>query len=113
MEKKPRSKKVPILINKLVRDKIPQEILAEGKLFHTETIMEEEFPKALNAKLEEEVDEYLISRDIWELVDLLEVIYALASLSGVSESQLNKLRGEKLKQKGGFQNKVFLVWVQN
>jgi predicted house-cleaning noncanonical NTP pyrophosphatase (MazG superfamily) len=59
--------------------------------------------------LEEEVAEYLESTESEELADILEVVYALAKLSGITKTQLERLRLKKLAEKGGFKDKIFLI----
>lgn len=97
---------------KLIRDKIPH-ILAGRKLkVHTRELDIVEYQDALENKLLEEIREYLASHNTEELVDILEVVYALAELQGISRSSLEELRKEKQKKKGGFSRKLFLIHTQ-
>ena len=43
-----------------------------------------------------------------ELADILEVLYALALLKGVSPCELEKIRAQNSKERGGFEKKIFL-----
>ena len=64
--------------NKLVRDKIPEIISADnGSICKTRIMDDKEYLKALDAKLQEELCEYLESGSIEELADLEEVIRAV------------------------------------
>lgn len=66
----------------------------------------------LNAKLKEEVDEYLYAKGteekVEELVDIVEVVYATLNNLGVSLEQFEEIRKEKLNDRGGFSDKIFL-----
>jgi predicted house-cleaning noncanonical NTP pyrophosphatase (MazG superfamily) len=97
-----------IVYNKLVRDRIPQIIEADGKRCSTRVIEGKELQNALEAKLQEELDEYLESSDPRELADMLEVILALASQSGLSAPDLERLRVNKADSNGSFQMQIFL-----
>lgn len=101
-----------ISYNKLVRDKIPEIISADGgKRAETAILSEEEFLKKAEAKLSEELAEYLNSGETEELADLLEVIYACAGAKGCSEEQLNEMRRKKAEKRGAFEKHIFLKAV--
>lgn len=100
-----------LIYNKLVRDKIPQIIEQSGKVPVIEILTDASFFDMLNNKLSEELAEYKQNFDIQELVDLLEVIYAIANTKGVSPYRLEELRLEKAKLRGGFANKILLKEV--
>lgn len=42
-----------------------------------------------------------------ELADILEVVYALGKLDGVTESQLDYFRAEKARDRGTFEEKLY------
>ena len=102
-----------IKYNKLVRDKIPDILRSEGEKCTTKIIGEEEFIKRLDGKLYEEITEYFDSKDVEELVDIMEVIYAIAKAKGYSATALDKLRKEKCNNKGGFNRRVVLLEVDD
>jgi predicted house-cleaning noncanonical NTP pyrophosphatase (MazG superfamily) len=60
-------------------------------------------------KLREEVAEFCDSGEVEELADILEVVYALASDQGVTPEELDKVRGAKRAERGGFNHRLFLV----
>ena len=95
--------------NKLVRDRIPEIIEASGKKCVTETLSDEDYLKALDAKLDEELAEYHKDQNIEELADLLELIRACAAARGCSIDQLEQMRAEKADKRGGFEKKIFLI----
>lgn len=103
--------------NKLVRDKIPQIIEATGKKYTTKILNEQDYIKYLKEKSYEELDEYCAAQSkeeaVEELADLLEIIHALANYHGSSMEEVEKVRQEKAEKRGGFQEKIFLVEVED
>ena len=89
-----------IVYNKLVRDKIPEIIEADGKTCETEILSDAEYIEMIDAKLDEELAEYL-----------LEVIHAAAIARGYSVEELEELRAKKAEKRGGFKDKIFLKKV--
>jgi predicted house-cleaning noncanonical NTP pyrophosphatase (MazG superfamily) len=95
--------------NKVVRDKIPEIIAESGKQFNVKQLDDAAFLAELEKKLIEEVNEYSESKDVEELADLLEVIYRISELRGVSSDELDKIREEKAKKRGKFDSNLFLI----
>lgn len=98
-----------IKYNKLVRDKIPEIMLEKGEKPNTEILDNERYLEELDKKMNEEVKEYQESKDIEELADIMEVIYAISKARGYSEENLNNIRKEKLNKRGGFEERLFLI----
>jgi predicted house-cleaning noncanonical NTP pyrophosphatase (MazG superfamily) len=97
---------------KLVRDKIPQIIRAKGLEPVIYVADPHEYAARLRDKLTEEVAEFLASdSDLEELADVLEVVYALAALTGTGQEQLEKLRASKADERGGFADRI--IWSGN
>ncbi len=94
--------------NKLVRDKIPEIIEADGRKCKTELLSEEAYLKMVDAKLDEELAEYHKDQNIEELADLLEVIYAAAQARGYSVEELERVRVAKVEKRGAFQKRILL-----
>lgn len=94
--------------NKLVRDKIPEIIEADGRKCKTEILSEEAYLKMVDAKLDEELAEYHNDQNIEELADLLEVIYAAAQARGYSVEELERVRVAKVEKRGAFQKRILL-----
>ena len=94
--------------NKLVRDKIPEIIEADGKCCKTEILSDEEYIKMIDAKLDEELAEYHEDQNIEELADLMEVIYAAAEARGYSVEELETVRLAKVEKRGTFKEKILL-----
>lgn len=95
--------------NKLVRDKIPEIIEAQGRKALTSVMSEEEYVVHLERKLDEEVGEYHESKEIEELADILEVVYALCEAQGCSIEDLMKTFEKKHNERGGFSKRIFLM----
>ena len=102
-----------IKYNKLVRDRIPEIIEASGKKCVCSTLSDEEYLAMLDAKLNEELAEYQESKSMEELADLLEVIRAVAVARGSSVEEVEAIRRDKAKKRGGFEKKILLQVVSS
>ena len=100
-----------IKYSKLVRDRIPEIIRASGKTCTTELLSDEDYIRAIDAKLDEELAEYHKDQNLEELADLLEVIRAAAVARGYRIEQLEQVRAEKAAKRGGFEKKLYLKEV--
>lgn len=101
------------IYNKLVRDKIPEVILKNsGKTCKTRILSDEEYLNSLNTKLQEELQEYLASGEIEELADLEEVLRAILKVKKISYTEFEKIRLLKVKNRGAFDQKLFLESVE-
>ena len=100
-----------IAYHKLVRDRIPEIIERDGKTCSCSILSEEAYLKLLDRKLNEELAEYLESKSMEELADLLEVIRAVAYARGSSPEQVEMIRREKAEKRGGFEKRILLEEV--
>lgn len=98
--------------NKLVRDKIPEIIVAAEKTCSTHILTDEEYIAALETKLKEEVAEYLADKNLEEMADVLEVLHALCVARGYTLDELEEMRIKKAAERGGFADKIFLEYVE-
>lgn len=96
------------MFNKLVRDKIPEKIIAEGRISKTRYLDDNEYKIELDKKLQEEVKEYIQDDNIEELADIIEVIYAILDAKKISIEELEKVRLKKVEKNGAFKQKIFL-----
>jgi len=95
--------------NKLVRDKIPEIIRAEGRKAEVSIIADDEhFLEALGDKLIEEAKEFSESKKIEELADIVEIIYTILELKHLSLAFLEKIRKAKREARGAFTRRFFL-----
>jgi predicted house-cleaning noncanonical NTP pyrophosphatase (MazG superfamily) len=95
--------------NKAIRDKIPEIIKVSGYDCNVKKLSDEEFLVKLEEKLHEELEEYEQSKSVEELTDILEVIFRIAELKGTTKDDLEQLRDKKSKDRGGFNDNLFLV----
>lgn len=99
--------------HKLIRDRIPQIIEAQGQVCVVKKLSDEDYLAMVDAKLDEELAEYHKDQNLEELADLLEVIYAAAAARGYTVDQLEQLRAEKAEKRGGFREKLLLLEVRD
>ena len=95
--------------NKAIRDKIPEIIEKSGHSCNIRTLNDEEFLLEIRKKLSEEVTEYNGSYEITELADILEVVYRIAQLQGISKEELENIRINKVNERGSFEKNLFLI----
>ncbi len=98
---------------KLVRDRIPEIIEANGQTCVTRILSDEEYIDMVDAKLDEELAEYHRDQNLEELADLLEVIYAAAEARGWSRDRLEQLRADKAAARGAFRKRLLLLEVSD
>ena len=97
-----------ITYNKLVRDRIPKIIRASGKQCSVDVLEHTAYINMLDAKLQEELNEYQQSKSLEELADFLEVIGAVVRARGYTWEDLTRVRKEKKEKCGGFDQRILL-----
>lgn len=95
--------------NKLVRDKIPEIIASQGENANFRILEDAEYTACLASKLDEEVAEYHAGRNLEELADILEVVFAMAENLGASREALMEVYEDKHQSRGGFRDRIFLI----
>jgi predicted house-cleaning noncanonical NTP pyrophosphatase (MazG superfamily) len=105
------------IYNKLVRDKIPEIIEADGKKTEIKTLEQKEFATALFAKLQEEVEECISSQGneeelAKEIGDVYEVLEAISDHYGLDVEVIKKIKAERKEKRGGFEKRIFLESVE-
>lgn len=122
--------------NKLVRDKIPNIIIGKGLSFKAHKLDNVEFENELTNKLVEEANE-VAERVQWlnhkcgqepvsneelkydlegiteELADVLEVYVNLVKSLKIKTSDIEKVADLKRVKNGGFEDRIFLEWVED
>lgn len=99
--------------NKLVRDKIPEEINnIDGRKASYKILNDNEYIRELDKKLFEEAHEFIEEHSVEELADLMEVIYAIMKTKNISFEDIEVAREIKNKKKGSFNDKVYLISVE-
>ncbi|RKD98264.1 nucleoside triphosphate pyrophosphohydrolase [Halopiger aswanensis] len=99
--------------DKLVRDSIPEIVERNGDVPVTRAVSGDEYERYLLAKLQEEVDEYVESRDREELADILEVVHAIREFEDLSEQELDTYRDRKAEENGRFADRIVLERVES
>lgn len=99
--------------NKAIRDRIPEIIRGSGLECSIQQLSDQDFLPYIEEKLIEESDEYFTNRSPEELCDILEVVYRLAELRGVSEEELNSMRLKKREERGAFSKNYVLLRVSD
>jgi predicted house-cleaning noncanonical NTP pyrophosphatase (MazG superfamily) len=102
-----------IKYDKLIRDKIPEIIEAKGSKAITDVLDDANYEKYLDAKLSEELKEYLEDGSVEELADMVEVVYALLDYKGISIEEFEKVRILKVEERGAFKKRLLLKEVIN
>lgn len=100
-----------VAMGKLVRDRIPEIIKADGKKPIIEILSSEDYLKELDKKLSEEVAEYQADKTIEEMADVLEVLFAICEARGYSVEELLQVRDNKREKRGEFKDRIY--WIGN
>lgn len=98
---------------KLVRDKIPEIIKAEGEEPVIRVLSGDEFIQAVEAKMDEELKEYHEAPSLEELADLATVIFAVAEARGHSIDELMSAVAAKGDERGLFDRRLWLEEVHD
>ena len=105
--------KVKYTYNKLVRDKIPENIDSmEGRKATWRIMDNDEYIKELNKKLLEEAHEFIEENAVEELADVMEVIQNIMRAKNISYEEVEKIQEMKREKKGGFSNRIYLIEVE-
>lgn len=99
------------MINKLIRDNIPEIIAANNQTAKIHNADDREYEVKLNEKLQEETSEYLSSGNVEELADLIEVVYAILESKNIEKNSFEHIREEKAAKNGRFKKKLILESV--
>ena len=103
------------IYNKLVRDRIPEIIAAEGRQYATEILDEGEYRQALLEKLVEEAQEVTIAGPddlVKELADLYEVVDALIAAFQLDREAIRTTQHKRHNERGGFAKRIKLLWTE-
>lgn len=92
--------------NKLVRDRIPEILDEKGVSYEKRIVEGGEYRQALIEKLHEEVSEFLESKSVEELADVMEVIRALRRLPDFENAK--EVQRAKREERGGFDDGIIL-----
>jgi predicted house-cleaning noncanonical NTP pyrophosphatase (MazG superfamily) len=104
-----------VTYNKLIRDRIPEVIQADGRRAVTRVLDSCGYQSALLAKLVEEANEaQMASADDLpgELADILEVLQTLVAVLAMTWEELLLLASAKRRQRGGFTQRPLLEYIE-
>ena len=96
------------IYDKLVRDRIPEIIENSGNHCEVEIVSDEMALEYLYKKLNEEVSELLEDKNLEEIADVVEVLFAIGRKYGYSEDDILNKRNEKRVKSGGFEDNIIL-----
>ncbi len=102
--------------NKLVRDRIPEILLAAGLNFEIITLSETEYRQLLRQKVVEEAQEIAAANAehlLTEFADLYEVLDALIETYGLSLDAILKKQKQRRLERGGFKQRIQLLWTED
>ena len=101
--------------NKLIRDKIPEIIKKDNAVPKISELNDEQFKVALKEKLVEEAKELLEAKTdeeiLNELSDVLQLLESIALNNGLSVTDIEKQKEKKKQERGAFEKKLFLEYV--
>ena len=101
------------IYNKLVRDKIPENIdKMEGRKANYIILEDRQYLEELDKKLFEEAHEFIEEHSLEELADLMEVIYTIMKINNILMNDVENTRKIKKDRKGGFNNRIYLIDVE-
>lgn len=102
--------------NKLIRDKIPEIIKNNNENPKIRILDTKEFKEELLKKLVEESNEVLKSKSKKELVkeigDVLEVTDCLIKTFKLNKKDIDSIKKQRKKSRGGFEKRLFLEHVK-
>lgn len=102
-------------VQKLIRDRLPEIMRAQGLAVFDRRLSDAEYLAALKDKLVEEAREAQAAEAddlIGELADVLEVVRALAATQGLDIEAIEAARLSKRDERGGFDERVFNAAVE-
>lgn len=98
---------------KLVRDKIPAIIAADGKVCKTRVMDTDEYGYQLGRKAVEEAAEFAAAETpehrLEEAADVLEVLLARAAVDGYTLADIERVREQKGRERGGFDERILML----
>lgn len=100
------------IYNKLVRDRIPEIVEADGLKAVVRKLEKAELETRLIEKLVEEQQELDQDRNAEEVADMLEILFSLAKIYDYDEKQILELMYKKREARGGFEEGYLLEEVR-
>jgi inorganic pyrophosphatase len=108
--------KKTFILNKLVRDNIPDLLHKSGIIAYTQRLTPEELSRSLKDKLLEEASECQATQSQSELkeelADVLEVVTEILEQHNIDYAEIEKIRLDKQKEKGAFKTGAYISHVE-
>ena len=98
---------------KLIRDKLPEIILATGDKYELRIMGKKEYEKELKKKLVEEAKELNKApkeKLINEMAAVLELLKSISEFYKIDFKLIKGKQVQKRKERGGFKKRLFLIW---
>lgn len=95
-------------VNKLVRDNVPDIIRADNRTPSFHIAADEEYAEALQGKLQEEVAEFLSKPGVEEVVDIMDVLFAICELKNIDLDEMEAVGQKKAEIEGLFEKRIIL-----
>ena len=94
--------------NKLVRDKIPEYIKSRGGVPVMHIADDAEYWQKLKEKLLKDIEEFNKDESAEELVDILEVLDAIAEYKKFDKKDVERIKEKKAEERGKFKKRIIL-----
>lgn len=99
---------------KLVRDRIPEIIAADGQICDSRVIeTDDEYVAELNRKAVEEATELAAATTpehvLEEAADVLEVLLIRVAVNGHTLADIERIRDQKRRERGGFEERILML----
>mgnify|MGYP003529513290 FL=1 len=98
--------------NKLVRDKIPEMIKADGGVPITRVLNNDDYLKELINKLQFECDKLENGGDVGDLADIQEIVMAISERMDIAPGKLAEVMAKKAVECGAFKKRIYLESVE-
>lgn len=99
--------------NKLVRDNIPKLIEESGRQSTYKVLKDDhEYHEALIDKIVEEIEDFRQNNKEEEIADIYEALDSLVKLNDFEPMHIDYLRLIKREQRGSFNDRIFLIDVE-
>jgi len=98
---------------KLIRDKLPEIILATGDKYEVRIMGKREYERELKKKLVEEskeLNEVSKEKILNEIADVLELLKSISEFYKIDFRLIEEKQVQKRKERGGFKKRLFLIW---
>ena len=99
------------MLEKLVRDRIPDLIVSEGKTPLYRIALSDEMQTLLKNKLYEEVEELITKPSAEEVGDVLEVLHAICDCLQIEWQEVERMRLSKRSTRGAFHDRIVLQGI--